>query len=764
VERRKEMLAELLSAWGEGLVVRVGESDAASSEEAQAGGLKRINLGKSCAEALSKIREALLKGGNHSRVYDGSADKRKDATAAPEATLSLGQGRVRLAQAGPKPSKTEIPAAPKCVDPKSMDKSVDPCVDFYQYACGTWMKNNPIPSDQSKWGTILQLRERNLVILKGILEEAAAKSKPIDGDLNKIGILYSSCMDEGALEALGSSPLKADLDKIASLQEPAGLPALLARLHAIGVGAFFGYGAFADFQDATMNLSAVAQGGISLPTKEFYFDEKFKGELEAYAAHVKKMFELLGQSGEQAAESAAAVLRVETALAQGSLSPVEMRDPKKTNHKVSKEDLQKLSPSFDWDAYLSAIGAPAFKKLNLMEPGFVQAFEGVIAKSPASDLRAYLSWHLLNEKAALLSSEFVNEHFEFYGKRLSGQKELSPRWKRCVKLVDAALGEALGKEYVAGSFGKEGKAGALDLINRIKKAADKDLRGLDWMSPRTKKKALGKLGTVSQLIGYPDKWRDYSSIDIRPGDLLGNEMRTSLFHSKRNVAKIGKPVDRSEWEMTPQTVNAYYDPTKNSINFPAGILQPPLFDAKADLAANLGAIGGVKGHELTHGFDDQGGQYDANGNLNNWWTKKDLDAFGKRAEGFIGQYAGYVVVKDPQDPKKDVHMNGKLTLGENIADNGGLRLAYMALKDSPKDFNAPPIDGFTPEQRLFLAWGQAWCFNLRDQAAKMQAASDPHSIPKFRVNGVVANMPEFAGAFSCQAGAPMVNTQPTRVW
>jgi putative endopeptidase len=641
---------------------------------------------------------------------------------------------------------------------EAIDKSVSPCTDFYAYACGNWLKNNPIPADQASWGRFHELQERNQRILRDILETAGAKAGR-SADEQKIGDYYAACMDEKGIDAQGVDGLKPYLRRVESLKDKAGLSAEIARLHSEGIAAMFSVSSGQDFKNAEEVIAHVDQGGIGLPERDYYFKTDAKSEAirKAYVAHVAKMFELLGERPESAAARAAAVMRIETALAKGSLDVTARRDPSKIYHRMTVEELGKLAPSFEWKAYLAAIGAPV-PTLNVAVPEFFRALEAQIQSVSLDDWKTYLTWHIVHAAAPLMPTPFVNENFNFYGRVLTGAKELRPRWKRCVQFTNSDLGEALGRKYVELTFGAEGKEKTLAMVRALERALERDIQQLDWMSPETKKRALEKLHAISNKIGYPEEWRDYSALSVRPKDAIGNSFRANAFEFKRQMAKIGKPVDKKEWYMTPPTVNAYYDPQNNNINFPAGILQPPFYDAKLDPAVNFGAIGAVIGHELTHGFDDEGSQFDARGNLENWWTEKDRKAFEQRTECMAKQYSEYVAVDD-------VKLNGKLTLGENVADNGGLRIAYMALVDVLGGKPGNKIDGYTPEQRFFLGWAQIWCTNMRDEQRRMYAQVDPHSPGQWRVNGTVSNMPEFQKAFGCKAGEPMVRSENAcRVW
>lgn len=643
-------------------------------------------------------------------------------------------------------------------DPKALDPKADPCNDFYQYACGNWLASNPIPPDQASWGRFTQLHERNQRILRDILETSASKTTRSSVE-QKIGDYFSTCMDEKDIDAKSTAPLKPYMAEIQAIRDKAGLTPEIIKLHMQGVLPFFSVGSTQDMKDATEQIAYVDQGGIGLPERDYYFkdDAKSAETRKQYVAHVQRMFELLGDSPEIAAAKSKTVMNIETALAKGSLDVTSRRDPEKIYHRMDVKQLIAMNPSIAWDKYLPAIGAPV-QTLNVAVPDFFKQLETQIKEVSLEDWKTYLTWHVVHAAAPILPTAFVNENFEFYGKALTGAKELRPRWKRCVQYTDSDLGEALGQKYVELTFGQQGKERTLAMVRALEKALERDIQQLDWMTPATKKKALDKLHAISNKIGFPENWRDYSSLQIRKGDAIGNSFRSNTFEFKRQIAKIGKPVDKKEWLMTPPTVNAYYDPQNNNINFPAGILQPPFYDIKMDEAINYGAIGSVIGHELTHGFDDEGGRFDAKGNLENWWTDEDAKAFEQRTSCVDKQYAQY-------NATPDLKLNGKLTLGENVADNGGLRIAYMALMDTLAGKSPEKIDGFTAEQRLFLGWGQIWCQNQTEQVARMYAQTDPHSPGRWRVNGSVSNMPEFQKAFGCKVGKPMVRGENAcRVW
>jgi putative endopeptidase len=644
----------------------------------------------------------------------------------------------------------------------NIDKTVDPCVDFYQYACGNWLKKTEIPADRSSWVSFTELDERNLGIERGILEKAASGGTSRDGIDQRIGDLYGSCMDEKAVNEKGIAPIKPELDRVAAVKDKQSLIEEIAHVQLIGPSPLFNFYSSPDLHNADMVIAYIDQGGLSLPDRDYYIkdDARMVDMRKHLIDYTTEMFTLAGQTPEQAAESAKTVLRIETSLAKASMDRTMRRDPKNRDHKMTREEAVALAPDFSLNRFFTAVGSPSFSELNVGNPEFFKQVNEVVASESLDSLKTYVSWWVLRAAAPWLSQPYVEANFKMR-QALGGQKQIEDRWKRCVNLVDGSLGEALGQRYVELTFGADGKQRMLKMVDALEGSLDGDIQGLSWMSDDTKKQAKVKLQAIRNKIGYPDTYRDYSSIVIKRGDLLGNVERTTEFESKREIAKIGKPLDRKEWGMTPPTVNAYYSGSLNEIVFPAGILQPPFFDKSMDDAINFGGIGLVIGHELTHGFDDQGRKYDPKGNLRDWWTDEDGKEFEKRVSCVADEYSNFIAVDD-------LHLNGRLTLGENTADNGGARIALMALErmiaEDKTGKEGQSIDGYTPEQRFFLGFGRVWCEKRRPEYLRTQVTTNPHSPGKYRVNGVVQNMPGFQKAWGCKAGQPMVAESACHVW
>jgi putative endopeptidase len=655
--------------------------------------------------------------------------------------------------------KPATPAPPIHFSADMLDKGIDPCNDFYAYACSKWQAQNPIPSDRSGWGRFDELQQRGEYVVRAILEKSAAAQPGRSENEQKIGDYYASCMDESAIEKAGTKPLAADFQSIASLQSKDQLPKEIVRLHREGADVMFGFDSGSDFKNASQIIAQVDQGGLGLPDRDYYFkdDPKSVEIRKKYVEHVAKMFVLLGDDEAKSAAEAQVVMDIETALAKGAMDQTSRRDPQKLYHKLTDQELVALSPGFNWNAYFEDIGAPKFASLNVVEPGFIKNMQDVLNAHSLDDWKTYLRWHAVHDNVTVLPTAFVNENFDFFGKTMRGTKELRPRWKRCVGYTNAALGEVVGQVFVQQTFGAEGKERTLAMVSAIEKALGEDIKGLSWMGEDTKVQALVKLQAITNRIGYPDKWRDYSTLQIIRGDALGNEQRANQFDLRRRLNKIGQSLDKRDWPYPPMTINASYDPTQNNVTFPAGILQPPFYDIHADDAMNFGAIGAAIGHELTHGFDDEGSQFDAEGNLRDWWTANDKKQFEERTSCIQNQYGNFVSVDD-------LKLNGKLTLGENTADNGGLRIAYMALLSTFGGKQPAPIDGLTAQQRFFLGFADVWCGSRTDAYSRMLVTLDPHSPGRFRVNGTVSNMPEFREAYHCAATAPMVNQNACRVW
>ena len=663
-------------------------------------------------------------------------------------------------------SAPQEPKAPKIFDLSAMDRTADPCTDFYQYTCGNWMKNNPIPADQTRWGRFNELHERNQYLLYKELEAAAQPSASRTPLQAKYGDFYASCMDTSAVNAKGMEPLKPALDGIAGLVDKKQLASLLTDLQRDhGTSALFRFRVEQDEKDSSKQIADLSQGGLGLPDRDYYLEQtdRQKKIREQYVDHMTKMFELVGDPPEQAAAEAKSTMAIETALATGSMTRTEMRDPQSIYHIKTVSDLEQLAPAFDWSTYFGKIGVGTFDTLNVSQPAFAEVLSKEIQGQDLGAWKSYLRWHAITDAAPWLSDKFVEENYNFYDATLAGQKELAPRWKRCTRLTDQNLGEAVGQDWVKQNFPPAAKDRMDKLVAALDKALGEDIQQLPWMTDATKKEAALKLSMFRNKIGYPENWRDYSKFIVKRDDLLGNVNRGDEFERQRNLNKLGKPVDEKEWGMTPPTVNAYYRDSNNDINFPAGILQPPFFSLAADPAVNFGGIGVVIGHEMTHGFDDQGSQFDGKGNLREWQTPADRKAFTERTDCEVKEYGGF-------EPVPGAKLNGKLTLGENTADNGGIRIAYLALLNTlaeegkKVDAKDPKMDGFTPAQQFFIAFGQVWCENRTEQASRLSAKVDPHSPGKYRTNGTVQNFDQFGKAFGCKKGSPMYPENSCRVW
>jgi len=679
------------------------------------------------------------------------------------ATVTAGLISLSAQQPSPQPLQS-MPYTPS-LDVTNLDRSVDPCVDFYKFSCGGWEKNNPIPADQAGWSVYAKLGNENQQFLWGILEDDAkapsgSSSSPRTAVQQKVGDYFAACMNTTAIDALGDKPIEPELARIDALQTRAEILSALTRLHHEYAGSFFfGSGTDQDAIDSSTIIVALEAGGLGLPDRDYYTktDDKSVKIRGQYTAYIRQLLSLTGESADQAKADADAALKIETALAKASLTRVERRDPHNTYHMETIAELEKLAPSIDWLEYFKVQGAPDVAKLNVSQPEFMKAVEAELTAEDISALRGYLRFHLLSAAAPYLAHPFEQASFDFYSKTLRGVPAMPPRWKTCTRAVDRNLGEALGQEFVRRTFSAETKAKTQLMTEQIETAMQHEIENLDWMSPDTKAEALRKLHAIRNKIGYPEKWRDYTALEVKPGDYFGDVQRSHRFEDTRQWQKLGKPVDLNEWGMTPPTVNAYFNPQMNDINFPAGVLQPPLYDPKEDDAPNYGNTGATIGHELTHAFDDEGRQFDARGNLRDWWTPADTKGFEDRINCVRDQYAGFVIVDD-------IHINSKLTSGEDVADIGGTLLAYIAWKKQTQGQTLTNADSFTPDQRFFVGMAQWACENERPENLRVNALTNPHSPGYARINGVVSNMPEFQKAFNCKAGQPMVHIPTCRVW
>ena len=668
------------------------------------------------------------------------------------------------------------------IDESILDKSVEPCDDFYQYACGAWLKSTPIPEDEAAWARSFSvIHEKNEATLKAILEKDAAGQGGDDPYAKQLGDYYASCTDEDGIDKRGTADLKDELAIVDGVKDLKTLVKAVARLHKLGANVWFDFDSQVDFKDATQVIGVVFQSGLGMPDRDYYIDPPApkadapkKGEKPAppakdptkrtkkqeirefYEGHVAAMFELSGNKPVQAKTHAKVVMRIETELARASMTNVELREPTKIYHRFDKKMLKDAAPRLDWEGYFAEMGTPEMATLNVAQPDFVKAMNDMAKSVSIADWKTYLRWHLVRRAAPSLGQKFVDQDFA-YAQKLRGMKKLTPRWKRCVRAVDGAMGEALAQPFVKQTLGNPGKVAVRTMVDALEASMKANLEKLTWMDDATRTKAIEKLGKIRNKIAFPDKWRSYDGLAVDRSSYWQNRAKASAFETKRHLDKIGKPVDRDEWQMTPPTVNAYYDPTLNEIVFPAGILQPPMYGNAQTRGMNFGAIGMVIGHEITHGFDDEGRQFDAVGNLSDWWSPKVGADFDERAKCVVEQFDGYVAVDD-------AHVNGKLTLGENIADLGGLKIAFAAFKKVQKDSPATQNYTVSEDQQFFLGYAQSWCDNMRPEFLQTLVATNPHSPANFRVNGPLSNLPEFANAFSCKAGTKMVRANKCEVW
>src|SRR5271168_587885 len=642
---------------------------------------------------------------------------------------------------------------------RNLDTTCKPCDNFYQFAMGGWMKDNPIPAEYAAWGTFTQLHDNNLTAMRTVLNAATKSNAAPGSNEQKIGDFYASCMDTSAIEAAGLKPIAGELAAIDAISDRKSLDSAIAQLQREGASVLFRLSSGQDIKDSTRVIAIASQGGLGMPDRDYYFrdDDKSKQLRADYEQHVAKMFALAGDAPDKAAAEAKTVVTIETALAKASRTRVELRDPEKNYNLMPLAEMKTLTPDWSWENYLHAVGAPTVENVNVRQPEFFKEMNQALSGVSLPDWKIYMRWHVIHSAAPGLPERFVQENFDFYDRKLSGTKEILPRWKRCVQSTDRNLGEALGQVYVEKYFPPAAKARAKEMVNNLIAALRADIPTLSWMGPETKKEALAKLEAFTVKIGYPDQWRDYSRLEINRGSYASNLRRSVEFEYARQLAKIGKPVDRTEWGMTPPTVNAYYNGSMNEIVFPAGILQPPFYDPNADDAVNYGGIGAVIGHEISHGFDDQGSKFDGKGNLHEWWKPEDRKNFTERGDCVVNQFNGYEV-------EPGLHQNGKLVLGESIGDLGGLTIAYAAYEKSIEGKRPKDIDGFTPEQRFFLGWAQVWGANQRAEAARLQTNTDPHPLARFRGNGPLSNMEAFRKAFGCKKGDAMVREQLCKIW
>ncbi|WP_202915835.1 M13 family metallopeptidase [Pontibacter pamirensis] len=681
---------------------------------------------------ISAVLTGLLLGG-----CSPSATTESTVTATETAEMNMGRG----------------------LDLANMDTTVDPCTDFYQYANGGWVKNNPIPASESRWGSFNELTERNNAVLRELLAEAASNTVAPKGSATQlVGDFYAAGLDSVAANEAGITPIQPELDRIAAANSTAELINSVAELKTKGISGFFSMYVSQDDKVSTKYALQAGQGGLGLPDRDYYLkdDDRSNTIRTEYVNHLQNMFQLMGNAAGVAQQKAQTVMNIETKLAQASRARVDLRDPYANYNKMTVQEFTNQNPNLKVSQLLEGMGAQAAEEIIIGQPDFFKELNTMLKSVPLEDWKTYAQWHVARTMAPYLSHDFVQENFNFYGKVLSGAKEMQPRWKRVLRATDSALGEALGQLYVQETFSPEAKQKAIKMVDNLQEAFREHVRDLDWMSEETKARALQKLGAFAVKIGYPDDWEDYQGLDISRDSYAADVMRASQYAFRDNIGKIGQPINREEWFMSPPTVNAYYNPSMNEIVFPAGILQPPFFDPQADDAVNYGGMGAVIGHELTHGFDDQGAKYDFEGNLKDWWSEVDLEQFSARATAVADQYDQYTVLDN-------LHVNGKLTLGENIADIGGLNIAYTALQKSLEQNNPGKIAGFTPEQRFFLAWAQIWRVNMRDEAQNQQILTDPHSPGRFRTNGPVSNMPQFYEAFGCDQGDQMVRNEENRI-